>query len=314
MQFFINEASLHGQFMEQKQALSALKRFRSLYQLVEANSLTLFRSGDLKQRPVTEKMMLKDFIASAPHADKFLHLKWIHCLKPCWKLEPASAGAYVAWDCDGEHVVSEGESIFEASVRKTKEEQVSLLSFSPSDYARTSVTTYVIEEESTEVSLENYYDDDHLEAYFQAFAFNVNSWPEFEDCCRSHFKSLDFSKQAFKACNKFPFRYKTVEKLRNLFACLDKVVSGRISGALDQQAEQLFKIDSNFSDASETEKGLKKKPMHFKSPISELREAYYYHGKFELTEKEDGRFHFQWPQTDKTPLYIPYVGPKLTKQ
>lgn len=67
-----------------------------------------------------------------------------------------------------------------------------------------------------------------------------------------------------------------------------------------------------FSDSSDTEKARFKNELIFKHPANPNEVLFCpWHGKVKTPQL---RIHFSWPIREDQPLYIVYVGPKITKR
>lgn len=67
-----------------------------------------------------------------------------------------------------------------------------------------------------------------------------------------------------------------------------------------------------FSDSSSTEKSDFRKELTFRHPMNAGEYLFCtWHGKVKTPQL---RIHFSWPIRASDPLYVVYIGPKITKQ
>lgn len=129
---------------------------------------------------------------------------------------------------------------------------------------------------------------------------------------------MTFGNDSFEPLRGFPFIYGVARRILELLDTLHQIINsrdgeGKFSVAGQQLYQDYFVGDmARFSDSSESEKHEFKDALTFQHP--EKKEEYLFctwHGKVKTPQI---RIHFPWPPKDNEPLYVMYVGPKITKR
>ncbi|HPF40863.1 MAG TPA: hypothetical protein P5081_07175 [Phycisphaerae bacterium] len=102
-----------------------------------------------------------------------------------------------------------------------------------------------------------------------------------------------------------------LEVLERFKVCFDQ--DGQRSAEGHEIARLHFQGDrAMFSDSSDTEKQDFEHELSFRHPLNESETLFCpWHGKVNTPKF---RVHFSWPVTAKDPLFVVYVGPKITKR
>jgi hypothetical protein len=194
-----------------------------------------------------------------------------------------------------------------------------LVSFSPSrwQYTPVRVSWFVSDSECRDVEVVNHWKADAVEAVLVAAPPGISSWGDLELAVRHRFPNLTISDNAFEKLGAQPFVMGAAERILCLLGVLSRLKQ-EFDGAGNRTAEghRLYNDHfagekSWFSDSSTTEKTKFANELTFRKPGS--RKEYLccpWHGKVKSPQL---RIHFSWPITVNEPLYVVYVGPKLTK-
>ncbi len=168
------------------------------------------------------------------------------------------------------------------------------------------------------VQVLNYWDIDCLKSALTDAPVSLESWEDLEAVVKTRCTNLTFSRDSFEPLQGNPFGKGAAERLlallsvlHNLKTCFDE------RGSLTPEGRKLLQDHftgkkSWFSDSSDTEKRTFKNELTFPHPT--LQGQYLFcawHGKVKTPQF---RIHFSWPIRAQEPLYIVYVGPKLTKR
>ncbi len=168
------------------------------------------------------------------------------------------------------------------------------------------------------INIQNYWDANNLEQYLAAVPAPLRSWKDLEAVARRRYPDLTFSKDSFKPLKGYPFGKGPAERLLSRLAvlyylkrCSDK--DGRMTPeGLAIHQKHFTGAKSWFSDSSATEKSEFMNDLTFRHPANPGEFLFCtWHGKVKTPQL---RIHFSWPIQADTPLYIVYVGPKITKR
>ena len=163
----------------------------------------------------------------------------------------------------------------------------------------------------------NYWDTDELQAALAATASPLASWTDLEAAARSRYPDLTFSQDSFYRLRGQPFRKGAAERLLERLAILHDLKNcfderGERTSRGHYTYQQHFTGDKAwFSDSSNAEKSAFRKELTFRHPTNAGEPLFCtWHGKVKTPQL---RIHFSWPIRANEPLYVVYIGPKITK-
>lgn len=172
--------------------------------------------------------------------------------------------------------------------------------------------------ESTEIR--NFWDQDSLNHALEQEPYQFNKWEDVKIIARKRFKLLNFTPDAFKPLERsgLPFSPGSASRLLRLMKTLED-----FKNAFDKQGRrtpeghrirQEYFIGKKkwFSDSSDTEKQSFRDELTFKHPKQGENPLFCpWHGKVKTPQL---RIHFTWPIQANKPVYVAYVGPKITRK
>ncbi|HBP52998.1 MAG TPA: hypothetical protein DD643_00975 [Synechococcus sp. UBA8638] len=139
-----------------------------------------------------------------------------------------------------------------------------------------------------------------------------------EKVALDRFTRLTFAKDCFKSLAKLPFAPCSAKTLVKLLQVLSQLADERDKGSTQSIEEhQIYKNHFTgdkawFSDSSETEKQRFRRKLTFPHPERPGKRLFCpYHGKEQHSLL---RLHFSWRIQPGQPVYVVYIGPKLTKK
>lgn len=191
-----------------------------------------------------------------------------------------------------------------------------LVSFTPSQWERSPVTVTMSDNGSTGISVANYWAQSDLETALQGAGPPVGTWRQLEAVCRARFQLLRFSAECFRHLEGQPFVPGAASHIISRLEILD-----RLMGAVDDHGhrstegnrllqEHFTGAKAWFSDSSITEKHEFEQQLTFRHPDKPGETLFCpWHGK---VNHPPFRIHFPWPVPAGEPLYIVYVGRKIT--
>ncbi len=245
-------------------------------------------------------------------------MSWIASSGPFWD-DLREHGEDEYFECRGEIVTDY--AVGEAAFRKFHGTDSSLISVRPSNWEYSPIkVVWRHDEEGLEdhISVDNWLDAAALEGALQDRQEPVRSWTELIESSKRRYNSLTFAGNCFDHLEGIPFKVASANRLCVLFNVLDQIARevlperGRTPEGLRIQ-EKYFKGDTAwFSDSSDQEKNLFRQALTFDHPDSQRHTLFCpWHGK---ERHLNLRLHFSWPITAGKPLYIVYIGPKITKR
>ena len=168
------------------------------------------------------------------------------------------------------------------------------------------------------VSVPNHWEIASVRGPWQPTRHVPTLWETLDERVRHEFMRLTFLQNAFEPLEGHPFVPSAAERVRVLLhtlnefkGCFDR--DGRRNAEGHRLYENHFKGDKHwFSDSSRAEKDDFRKEMTFPNPDQPGQTLFCpWHGKVKIQQI---RIHFSWPVRSDTPLYIAYVGPKITRR
>ena len=168
------------------------------------------------------------------------------------------------------------------------------------------------------VDISNYWDANELKVALDGALAPLSSWGELETTARRRYTSLTFSPESFEPLRGLPFAKGAAEHLlqrlailRDLKNCFDQ------RGERTSEGHRIYQTHFTgdkawFSDSSDTEKADFKEKLTFPHPAKYGEYLFCaWHGKVKTPQL---RVHFSWPVRANEPLYVVYVGLKITRR
>ena len=187
-----------------------------------------------------------------------------------------------------------------------------LVSLAPSKWNYSPIVVTL--ENSTKVEVSNYWEPSSLETALETWRGSegdINTLEELKNHCISRFQRLRFSEDSFSALKGYPVPA-LINNIIKRLEFLDKLMGERDVAGNFGQPSTFPRGNSLFSDSSRNEKRIFREELSFKHPEESGRTLFCpWHGKLSH-QRFPYRIHFTWPLSTGEPLYVVYVGPKLT--
>ena len=212
-------------------------------------------------------------------------------------------------------------AVGEATFRKLHGTETGLIGATPSDWEFSPVeVAWITEDQERDVQtakIENWLNAGDLSGRLQATAPPVRSWNRLQEIALNRFDCLRFSNDCFEPLTGIPFAMSSADRILVLLDILDRVTKAFDStGKRTTEGHQLYRNyfhgdKALFSDSSPSEKSRFRKEMTFSHPEDPATKLFCtWHGKEYRTNL---RMHYWWSGAIRDPVYIVYVGPKITK-
>jgi len=195
-----------------------------------------------------------------------------------------------------------------------------LVSFDPSQWLYTPILVKWVrdDEVSNNINVANHWT---LRSVQQSLAANpkpVASWNDVAADSMRRCTHLKFSTDSFKPLQGHPFSLCAADRIRELLNTLNQMkCCFNNDGGRNPEGHRLYQDHFTgdkawFSDSSPGEKQKNRKELTFQHP-DHTNEVLFctWHGKVKSPQY---RIHFSWPIVADKPLYIVYVGSKITKR
>lgn len=321
MEFFVNEMSLHSQFHDVARFVDALRQVYEGRNEIERFGFRCFCNLALSGRPVTPVSSFQRFIQrSANHDLRNSVLAWISKSGPFWETSASRHDAnelFTSIIGGAEEIVTDT-SLAEAAFRTESGIKASFLSFSPSDFLFTPVKVCWSHADGRDRNLEisNSWELEELARRLRELEPPVNSWNGLLEWGLRRCQRLTFADNLLEFLGGQPFG-SLAKDIQLLLLVLDELNGCyNADGSLNQRGGDLIQLyfvgeSPKFTDESDPNKVRFRAEMTFRRPGGTDEMFCPFHGKI---KSRQFRIHFNWPKENPTdPLYIVYIGPKLTK-
>ena len=144
-----------------------------------------------------------------------------------------------------------------------------------------------------------------------------DSWHSLKDFSATAFQDLLFTDDAFEELYPLPYHPGVAESIQLRLDVLNRVSGGFDgNGEFTNETRELLAMHfagkkAWFSDSKQGEVDKFKSKLTFPHPYETDKNIICrWHGKVKTPQL---RIHFSWPIIADLPVYVPYVGPKITK-
>ena len=315
MELFFNDLSLHEQFHDLTTFRSAVERVMNMRNIIKRFGRELYCHRNVAYMCVTKDKKMQQAVQYLSREQRIAWTQWIRRQGPFWEdLRRHDGDDYL--ECNGEIVTDN--AIGEAAHCLFHNIDCVLVSMNPSSWV--SSPLLVVWHDNTHersIDLTNYWDAETLTKVLETANKPLQSWEELEKTAENRYPGLTFSPKSFEPLRGHPFvkgaadqlliRLDVLQKFKN---CFDE--NGKRTTQGHETYQKYFTGDNAwFSDSSDTEKAKFKKDLTFSHPNVVNPLFCTWHGKVKTSQL---RIYFSWPIQACKPLYIVYVGPKITKQ
>jgi hypothetical protein len=313
----LNELSFHGQFQDIPAFKAAIGRVMLLRQMARRFGREIHCHRSLAHAQVTHAQTLPQVVQAFEKDEGRALMQWFARQGPYWEdVRLHTTDDYLEYNGVPVTDTALGEAAF--GVMHGQERRLASLTPSNFELSPLPVTWTADDGQANNVDVNNHWDVQELESVLQAAPPAIDSWEQLADVCRGQCNALTFSEDCFDALRGHPF----VEgAARHVLVLLD--VLHRFSGCFDQagqrtpEGQRLYQDHFTggkawFSDSSDAEKEEFKSDLTFKHPTALGATLFCtWHGKVKTPQI---RVHFSWPVRANEPVYVMYVGPKITKR
>jgi hypothetical protein len=315
--FLVNELSLAGQFQDFATFHSAVGRLMGIRQEILRLGSSIYCHRNFAHARVTATAVMQQAIQGLPMAQRRAWMQWLTRQGPYW--EDAQLHDANEWlEANAEMVTNT--AIGEAAICRSRGLSRELISLDPSDWLFTPIVVTWMRNETIrdDISVKNHWDIRTVQESLAANPISIDSWGTLATHTQQACTRLTFASNAFDPLAGRPFSPGAAERIQVLLYTLDK-----FKGCFDEDGkrnaeghklytEHFTGEKAWFSDSSDTEKNDFKNELTFSHPgVSGQTLFATWHGKVKTPQI---RIHFSWPVRSDTPLYVLYVGPKITNR
>jgi hypothetical protein len=319
MELMVNDLSVNGQFPDIHSFYSAINRIMSMRELAKKYGRSLYCHRKLSQAQVTGNLSMPQIVQHLRPDQRRALMQWLTHHGPFWE-DKAAHKSDDYFECNTEIVTDT--AIGETAYRVSQNEDWRLVSFTPSAWELSPLSVWWRDSDDSEndflTEVTNYIHPEVLEKDLSSEPVPIESWQQLAIIAQKQCPSLFFSKSAFEALNGLPFVHSATSRILSLLKILEKLKCSYNENGRSDEGHHLYQSffarekSALFSDSSDTEKRNFKQELTFAHPEKEGEKLFCpMHGK---VKTHVIRIHFSTPICHDKPLYIVYVGPKITKQ
>lgn len=321
MRFLTNDISLHAQFESVGafcQALGEIMRARS--ELVRWG-YGLHCTRSLYTAKVTPLISLQAALQALQPSQRSAVMSWITRDGPFVDDDQQHSGNELFQFAD--ELIADS-ALAEAAALVASGKDASTVSFTPSRCAQTPLHVDWTDQanQTRTVAVPNYWQASVLSEWLATQGERpIGSWPDLLRRVRLRCTRLILADDALVRLEVRGFVSSAAQRVQELLLLLH-----RLALAFDEQgqrtaeghrlyAEMFSREQARFSDSSDTEKREFVSELTFPHPAHPYRRMMFpFHGKAKLPPNDELRIHFSWPIVHDQPVYVVYIGPKLTKR
>jgi hypothetical protein len=321
--FLVNDLSFHGQFSDLNSFRDAIGRLMTIREITRRYGHELHCHKGMVSADVMPGMSMQQAIQTLTLSQQRSLRSWITQNGPFWEdTRNHSADDYL--ELNG-NVVTDT-AVGEAAWCRFNGMERELVSLTPSSWLFTLLPVRLMtgSNEQKKTNVVNHWNPSSLEAILKVSPIPITSWQQLAALANARWPLLTFAADSFSFLDGHPFVSSAAQRL---LAILD--VLNRFKTCFDENGQRTaegHEIYQNFftgkkeggghgatfSDSSESEKIKFKNELTFKHPDDASKTIFCpWHGKVQTPQL---RVHFSWPVRSDEPLYIVYVGQKITKQ
>ncbi len=315
MLILFNECSLHGQFPNIPRFSKALDALMDMRRTAKKFGREIYCCRNYGSSRVTRQLSLLQAVQRIEKNKRRALMTWFDKTGPYWQdTRQHSGDDYI--ECRGQVVTDT--AIGECAYLQFSDEDAQLASIDPSKWTsrQFEVIWYKSDESCHRRMIFNHISSATLKEKLRDATPPIQSWKNMEDICRVRFKNLYFSDDAFRYLKGIPFAQAAADRIVRRLDVLSSLKSAHKIKGLTQEGNDLYQKyftgqRAQFTDSSSTEKNNFRREMTFPHPENRGKSIFApYHGKI---KKPLIRIHFSWPVTSNEPLYVLYIGSKITK-
>ena len=317
MDLLFNDLSIDGQFPNVAAFRASIGRVMAMRQIArQRHGRDLQCHPNVAHASVTGDLSMQEAVGGLGGEMEKALMQWLARSISDWG-DYRRHGEDDYLECKGEVVTDT--AVGEAAYRIFHGTGCGLVSMDPSSWLFSPLSVEWYESESSRsADVPNYWEVDGLTVALDAEPASLGSWAELEMKAKRRCPDLMFSPRCFEPLRGHPFGTSAAQALLSRLIVLQDLKT-----AFDEHGQRTAKGEEIlasyfagakawFSDSSNREKAAFRRGLTFPHPdkAGETLDCTW-HGKVKTPQL---RIHFSWPVAFSEPLYVVYVGPKITKR
>jgi len=320
LELFLNGQSLHGQFRSGAAFRAALDRVMALRRVARQFERDIHCDGGVLSRDASPDVPVRSAIGWLSTDERRAAMQWWNRSGPFWDADRRHS--VDEWlECQGEIVTDD--VLGEAAYRKALGIECATASFTPSNWTHSPIMVCWRRNEGfgdLRLAVENFWEAAELRARLQSLELPISSWSQLRERSEGHFANLRFGPKCFRPLRGLPFSSAGATRIRALLSILDRfAVAFEPDGSRSVEGQKIYQDyftgtegSELFSDSTDSEKSRFAKQLRFPHPDKPGEAiACTWHGKVRHMFL---RIHFSWPVRAGKPVYVMYIGQKITRR
>lgn len=313
MELLLNDLSLHEQFHDITSFRTAIRRVMLLRSLASRYGFHLHSHRNVLNCRISPEMSLHEALQRLSRDEKRSLLRWLTRQGPFWEDKIRhSPDLFIFF---GDEIVTET-ALGEAAYCKAVGIDSGLISFEPSGWQISPLLVKIGLDSGAPVPVPNFWRIPELETALREAVPPIQSWSQLEERSRSMYREIAFAASCFSYLQGQPYVPGAATRILGLLDLLNRLMSSvDASGRRTPEGHQLYQDHFTgdtalFSDSSDSEKQEFEQKLTFPGPHG-TRLFCTWHGKVNYPPF---RIHFSWPVSPGDPLFVAYVGLKITRR
>lgn len=317
MDFSFNELSLEGVSAEDKAFKQGIDQVMNIRQLLRRLNRDLYCSHSIQSTLMVDGKNIYQAISLWDIEPRRALLGWLTKFGPFWEdIRKHSEDDFFAY----KDLIVTGSAVGEVAFLCSHGLDWRLVSLAPSswEFSPVPVDWYKSDEESTSMDVINYWTFDQIKGALDEDSQTISSWEDLKQFAYGRYSNISFLTECFEGLQGFPFMFSQSKRILVLLQVLDELENcvdrfGKRTDEGHRIHRNYFEGDTAlFSPSSVRERSRYKKELTFPHPDRKDETLFcHWHGK--VSSSPPIRIHFSWPNKADEPLYVVYVGPKLTR-
>jgi hypothetical protein len=315
MQVLLNDLSLHGQFASVTAFQDAIRSMMYIRNKIQQFGRELYCHRNLAQAQVTHGLTMQQAIQQFNINERRALMGWLTQHGPFWEDERHhDPNDYL--ECKQQIVTDT--ALGETAFRCYYGIECHTISLKPSNWLYTPISVVWQRENIANIDIGNHWEINTIEPILRTSSPPIKSWEHLSSAMRARCPNLTFAVDSFEPLAGHPFVNSASQRIVELLETLDKFKTCfDAQGQRTAEGQRIYQDHFTgqkawFTDSSDSEKNEFKENLTFKHPNKDAETLFCtWHGKIKTPQF---RIHFSWPISLNEPLYVVYVGPKLTKQ
>ncbi len=315
MEVLLNDLSLHGQFENIHAFQDAIRSIMGMRNKMRQFGRELYCHRNLAQAQITHELTMQQAIQQFDRNERRAVMGWLTQYGPFWDDERFhEPDDYLEYQ---EQVVTDT-ALGEAAYHCFSGNVYQLVSLAPSDWMFTPIPVIWQRNEIANIDVPNHWEISSVETALRAASPPIQSWEQLASVIPSRCNNLIFAADSFEPLCGHPFVNSAAQRIVELLETLDKFKSCfDAHGQRTSEGQRIYQDHFTgekawFTDSSHNEKNEFEAKLTFTHPAKDSKTIFCtWHGKVKTPQL---RIHFSWPVNADKPLYVVYIGQKLTKK